>query len=590
VYAPVGDLVAGMAYLVRRLLENTSNESFIRQRYAEGQALEPLIAAPKVDGRRAPVIPEAHSETDPATPSPFRNEPHAELRRPGPRERLAAAVAAAPAGFGFAAPVMIEGRPVATAGEIVSVDPGDVATVVCRSGRAGPAEADRAIEVARRALPGWRATPWAGRAAVLFRAAAIMRRRRVELAALEVFEAGKPQPEADADVCEAIDFCEYYGREALRLGAGAPVLNVPGEKNTYRYQPRGIGVVIAPWNFPLAIPTGMTTAGLVTGNAVLLKPAEQTPGVAFRLAEILLEAGLPPGVLAFLPGEGEEVGAHLVAHPEVAFVSFTGSKDVGLSIVETAARHCPGQRHVKRVVAEMGGKNAVIVDADADLDVAVPGIVSSAFSYAGQKCSAASRLIVLGPIFDELMERLVGAAAVVPVGHARELGSVIGPLIDADAQARVRRYQELATMEGEIVYRGGAVPAGGWYVAPMVVVTPNPRARIATEEIFGPLLTVLRADDFEQALALANDSDYALTGGVFSRSPARIRRAAEAFRVGNFYVNRAITGAAVGRQPFGGLGLSGVGSKAGGPDYLSQFVEPRVVTENVMRQGFVAED
>jgi RHH-type proline utilization regulon transcriptional repressor/proline dehydrogenase/delta 1-pyrroline-5-carboxylate dehydrogenase len=245
---------------------------------------------------------------------------------------------------------------------------------------------------------------------------------------------------------------------------------------------------------------------------------------------------------------------------------------------------------VKRVVAEMGGKNAVIVDADADLDVAVPGIVSSAFSYAGQKCSAASRLIVLGPIFDELMERLVGAAAVVPVGHARELGSVIGPLIDADAQARVRRYQELATMEGEIVYRGGAVPAGGWYVAPMVVVTPNPRARIATEEIFGPLLTVLRADDFEQALALANDSDYALTGGVFSRSPARIRRAAEAFRAGNFYVNRAITGAAVGRQPFGGLGLSGVGSKAGGPDYLSQFVEPRVVTENVMRQGFVAED
>ena len=590
VYAPVGDLVAGMAYLVRRLLENTSNESFIRQRYAEGQALERLIAPPKLDGPRAPIETPERAPTDAASPSPFRNEPHAELRRSAARERLADAVAAAPDGFGFAAPILIDGRPVGTAGEIISVDPGDTATVVCRSGCAGAVEAERAIEAARRALPAWRSTSWQERAAVLFRAAHIMRRRRAELAALEVFEAGKPQPEADADVCEAIDFCEYYGREALRLGAGMPLLNVPGETNTYRHHPRGIGVVIAPWNFPLAIPAGMTAAALVTGNAVLLKPAEQTSGIAFRLVEILLEAGLPPGALAFLPGVGEEVGAHLVAHPEVAFVAFTGSKEVGLSIVETAARHREAQRHVKRVIAEMGGKNAIVVDTDADLDVAVPGIVTSAFSYAGQKCSAAARLIALGPIFDELVERLVGTAAVVPVGHARELGTMVGPLIDADAQARVERYQEIAAGEGEIVYRGGAAPGGGWYVAPMIVVTADPHARVATEEIFGPLLTVLRADDFEHALALANDSDYALTGGLYSRSPARIRRAAETFRAGNLYVNRPITGAAVGRQPFGGHGLSGVGSKAGGPDYLLQFVEPRVVTENVMRQGFVAED
>jgi len=387
-------------------------------------------------------------------------------------------------------------------------------------------------------------------------------------------------------VCEAIDFCEYYGRAALRLGAGAPVLSPPGETNVYRYQPRGVGVVIAPWNFPLAIPTGMTTAALVTGNCVVLKPAEQTPGVAFRLVEILLEAGLPPGALAFLPGVGEEVGPALVDHPATAFVAFTGSKAVGLSLVERAAVHHPGQRHVKRVIAEMGGKNAIVVDADADLDQAVPAIVTSAFAYAGQKCSAAARVIGVGPVFEELLERLVGATAIVPVGRARELRTVVGPLIDEDAYRRVREYQTVARAEGEVVYQHEQLPAGGWYVGPTVVVTRDPRARIATEEIFGPLLTVLRADDFEHALALANDTAYALTGGLFSRSPVHIRRAADEFRAGNLYVNRAITGARVGRQPFGGYGLSGVGSKAGGPDYLLQFVEPRTVTENTIRQGF----
>jgi len=586
VYAPVGDLVAGMAYLVRRLLENTSNESFIRHRFVEGQALEALIAPPAVERLPEPSEAAERLATDPADPGPFANEPHAELRRPHVRARLEASVVAAPARFAFEAPVLIDGRPVATAAQIVSVDPGQTSTVVCRSGRAGAEEAVRALAAAARAWPAWRATPWAGRAAVLFRAAAIMRRRRAELAALEVFEAGKPVAEADADVCEAIDFCEYYGREALRLGAGAPVLSPPGETNVYRYQPRGVGVVIAPWNFPIAIPAGMTTAALVAGNCVVLKPAEQTPGIAFRLVEILLAAGLPPGALAFLPGVGEEVGPALVDHPATAFVAFTGSRAVGLSLLERAAVHRPGQRHVKRVIAEMGGKNAIVVDADADLDQAVPAIVASAFAYAGQKCSAAARVIVVGPVFEELLERLVGATAIVPVGHARELRTVVGPLIDEEAYRRVREYQTLARDEGEVVCQRSEVSAGGWYVGPMVVVARDPRARIASEEIFGPLLTVLRADDFEHALALANDSDYALTGGLFSRSPVRIRRAADEFRAGNLYVNRAITGARVGRQPFGGYGLSGVGSKAGGPDYLLQFVEPRTVTENTIRQGF----
>src|SRR5881396_2390945 len=590
VYAPVGDLVAGMAYLVRRLLENTSNESFIRHRFVEGQALEALLAPPAVERLPEPSAAAERRATDPADPGPFANEPHAELRRPHVRARLEASVVAAPARFAFEAPVLIDGRPVPTAAAIVSADPGQTSTVVCRSGRAGPDELVRALAAAERAWPAWRATPWAGRAAVLFRAAALMRRRRAELAALEVFEAGKPIAEADADVCEAIDFCEYYGRAALRMGAGVPVLSRPGETNVYRYQPRGVGVVIAPWNFPLAIPAGMATAALVAGNCVVLKPAEQTPGVAFRLVEILLEAGLSPGALAFLPGVGEEVGPALVDHPATAFVAFTGSRAVGLSLLERAAVHRTGQRHVKRVIAEMGGKNAIVVDADADLDQAVPAIVASAFAYAGQKCSAAARVIVVGPVFEELLERLVGATAIVPVGHARELRTVVGPLIDEEAYRRVRDYLAVARTEGEVVYQHEQLPAGGWYVGPTVVVTRDPRARVASEEIFGPLLTVLRAGDFEHALALANDTDYALTGGLFSRSPVHIRRAADEFRAGNLYVNRAITGARVGRQPFGGYGLSGVGSKAGGPDYLLQFLEPRTVTENTLRQGFAPLD
>jgi len=589
VYAPVGELVPGMAYLVRRLLENTSNESFLRHRFAEGKELRKLVRPPKVKDKDLPdAEPEAavRPPTDPDAPGPFENEPPAELRRITPRARLMAAVGATPARLGFEAPVVIGGKPVRTKEEIVSVDPGDYATVVCRSGRAGSAEVDAAVAAALAAGREWRGFGFAGRAAVLFKAAALLRSRKADLAALMVFEAGKPIREADADVCEAIDFCEYYGREALRLSGGVPILQAPGETNQYRYQPRGLGVVIAPWNFPLAIPTGMVTAGLVAGNTVLFKPAEQTPGIAYRLVQILLEAGVPPGALAFLPGVGEEVGADLVSRPEVSFVTFTGSAAVGLSIIEDAAHHRPGQGHVKRVVAEMGGKNAIVVDTDADLDQAVPAIVASAFGYAGQKCSAASRVIGVGPIFDELIDRVAGAAELVIVGHPRELRAAVGPVIDEDAWKRVRRYQEAARVEGDVVVQRNDLPDGGWYVGPTVMVTSEPGCRVATEEIFGPVLVAMKADDFDQALVLAGSTDYALTGGLFSRSPARIARAADEFRAGNLYVNRGITGALVGRQPFGGFGMSGVGSKAGGPDYLLQFLEPKVLTENTIRQGF----
>ncbi|MFP5317719.1 MAG: proline dehydrogenase family protein [Acidimicrobiia bacterium] len=586
VYAPVGELVPGMAYLVRRLLENTANESFVRRRFVEGRALDELVAPPDVDRLPEPAAPTRRPATDAASPGPYHHEPLAEWRKATARAGFAAAVSRVGGDLGIAVPAIIDGHPVHTLATIPSVDPADPSTTVAVSAACGPEEAEAAVEAARRAWPAWRRAPARDRAAVLFRAAEWMRARRNDLAALEVFEAGKPWKEADGDVSEAIDFCEYYGREALRLDAGGLVESPPGERNTLHYQAKGIGAVIAPWNFPLAIPTGMVVAALVTGNAVLFKPAEQTPAVAAKLVEALRAGGLPEGVLAFLPGTGEEVGAHLVEHPEVAFVAFTGSKAVGLGIVEAAAVHRSGQRHVKRVVAEMGGKNALIVDADADLDQAVPIVLNSAFGYAGQKCSAAARLIVLDAVHDQLVERLVGAAGELIVGHPREMSTDVGPVIDADAHKKVRSYVELAPSEGDVVLAREDVPGEGYFVGPTIVVGVPSDGRLNTEEIFGPVLTVSRAGSFEEAVAMANRTDYALTAGVVSRSPSHIRYATGELRAGNVYINRTITGAVVGRQPFGGYGLSGVGSKAGGPDYLMQFVDPRAVSENTLRQGF----
>jgi RHH-type proline utilization regulon transcriptional repressor/proline dehydrogenase/delta 1-pyrroline-5-carboxylate dehydrogenase len=589
IYAPVGQLVPGMAYLVRRLLENTANESFVRRRFVENEDLDALLAPPTVERLPGaePAGPAVRPPTDAGAPVRYEPEPVAEWRRAPVRAAMAAAVdEVGRRGLGAVVPAVIGGRPVLTGEEIVSVDPACPSTTVARSARCGPEEAEQALEAARRAWPAWSRATARERAGVLFGAAAWMRERRPQLAALEVFEAGKPWKDADADVCEAIDFCEYYGREAIRLDAGATVQSPPGEHNVLRYQARGIGVVISPWNFPLAIPTGMVAAALVTGNAVLFKPAEQTPAVGARLVEALAAAGLPEGVLGFLPGMGEEVGAYLVEHPDVSFIAFTGSKPVGLGIVESAARARPGQRFVKRVVAELGGKNALVVDADADLDQAVPIAVASAFGYAGQKCSACSRLIVLDGVYDEVVERLAGAAAKLRVGHPRDMAVDVGPLIDADAHARVLSYVALGREEGEVVFATDHVPDQGFFVGPTVVAGVAPGSRLGTEEIFGPVLTVFRAGSFDEAIALANDTEYALTAGIVSRSPAHIRHAAAELRAGNVYVNRTITGAVVGRQPFGGYGMSGVGSKAGGPDYLLQFVEPRTVSENTLRQGF----
>jgi RHH-type proline utilization regulon transcriptional repressor/proline dehydrogenase/delta 1-pyrroline-5-carboxylate dehydrogenase len=412
-----------------------------------------------------------------------------------------------------------------------------------------------------------------------------MQKRRFDLAVWEVFEVGKTWREADADVTEAIDFLRYYAREMLRLSVPQTLGHYPGEKNLYLYRPRGIGLVISPWNFPLAIPTGMVSAAIVAGNCVLFKPSNLSPIMGYHLAKILEVAGLPKGVLNFLPGEGESVGEYLVRHPDVSFIAFTGSKVVGLKIVELAGKILPRQRQVKRVVAEMGGKNAIIVDDTADLDLAVQGAVASAMGYQGQKCSACSRVIVLETVYEEFLKRAVNAVKCLRIGSPEDPGNVIGPVIDAKAQEKIRSYIEKGKKLGQAILVMDA-PPGGFYVGPSIITDLQPHDSLAQEEIFGPVLAVFKAKHFEEALEIANGVDYALTGGVYSRSPANIQRAMEAFEVGNLYINRGITGALVGRQPFGGFRMSGIGSKAGGPDYLTQFMVPKTISENTLRRGF----
>ncbi len=437
----------------------------------------------------------------------------------------------------------------------------------------------------------WRRRPAAERAAVLIRAAAWMRERRLEIAALEVRETAKPWREADGDVCEAIDFLEYYARAAVALEehpalGGPDLLQPPGERNELRWHPRGVVAVISPWNFPVAIPLGMVAAGLATGNAVVLKPAEQAPACSYMAVRALREAGVPASALALLPGEGP-VGARLVGHPLVHTIAFTGSGPVGLEILRRAAEMAPGQRHLKRVVAEMGGKNCIIVDSDADLDDVVPALVKSAFNYAGQKCSAAARVLAHEAIHDALVERLAGAIEVLHVGQASDPAIDVPPVIEREAQERVAHYAAQAEATGTIAARAADVPDRGWFATPTLATDLPEDSPVLQDEIFGPLLAVERVKSIEAACDRVDQSSYALTGGLFSRSPRTVDYVADRTPVGNLYVNREITGAMVGRQPFGGNRLSGTGTKAGGPGYLLQFVEPRVVTENTVRHGLV---
>ena len=582
VYTPYGQLLPGMAYLVRRLLENTANTSFLRASFADRVPEEKLLMNPANHA-----TPTNGPLTKPKAEPEFRNEPLADFSEEANRQAMQDAMAAVRRQLGQTYPLVIGGKPVTTAETIASHNPSHLREIVGRCGKATVEHARSAIASASQAFTSWRDVDPGERADFCVKAAGIMRRRRFELAAWQVFECGKNWREADADVCEAIDFLEYYALEMRRL-AKPFGRSLPGEDNTNTYEPRGVAVVIAPWNFPLAILCGMTTAALVTGNTVVMKPSEQSSVIAAKLMEIFAEAGLPAGVVNYLPGIGEEIGPTLAEHPDVALVAFTGSRGVGMVLNRQTANLAEGQAHIKKLIAELGGKNAIIVDDDADLDEAVNGVVSSAFGYQGQKCSACSRAIVLAPLYDVFLERVIEATKSLKIGPAEDPSCRVGPVIDDESRQRILAAIDKGKQESRLAYAGelGFLSSEGTYVAPHIFADVPPTAAIAQEEIFGPVLAVMKAANLDAAIRIANGTQYALTGGVYSRSPESIRRVKREFRVGNLYINRKITGALVSRQPFGGFKMSGVGSKAGGPDYLLQFMIPRTITENTMRRGF----
>ncbi|QDT39577.1 L-glutamate gamma-semialdehyde dehydrogenase [Stratiformator vulcanicus] len=583
IYTPFGALVPGMGYLVRRLLENTSNDSFLRHSYEPNASIEDLIMNPNDIGATAPPV-----EDEPY--AEFENEPLVDFTQDESREAMLAALEEVRDQFGREYALVINGRAIDTSKRLESANPSNKKEKLGHVSMATPAQATEAIDAARNAFKAWSETPADRRAELLELVAAEMRMRRYELAAWIVFEVGKPWAEADGDVAEAIDFCRYYAQR-VRAMDDPRAVNIPGEENSYWYRPRGVAVVISPWNFPLAILTGMTTAALATGNTVVMKPAEQSSIIAFKLMQIFQNAGIPDGVVNYLPGVGEEVGPELVGSPDVDLIAFTGSKDVGLAINATAADTDDRQTSVKQVIAEMGGKNAILIDEDADLDEAVVGVMESAFGYAGQKCSACSRAIVIGDVYDAFIERLVEATKSLHIGPAEESGTQVGPVIDKEALAKIQSYIEFADEINEPTYRADvkSLAKQGHFIGPHIYTEVAPEDRIAQEEIFGPVLAVIRAGDIDEAIEIANNTKFALTAGIFSRSPVNLRKAASRLQAGNIYLNRGITGALVNRQPFGGYHMSGIGSKAGGPDYLLQFVVPVNVTENTMRRGFAPE-
>ncbi len=477
--------------------------------------------------------------------------------------------------------LIIDGERVTTENVYTSLNPSNHKEVVGIIAQASIKEADRAMDVALERFKTWSKTPAEVRADVLFKAANIIRKRRFEFNALLTIEAGKPWLEADGDIAEAIDFLEYYGRQMLELDRIDDKVQSRRdlERNEYRYIPLGVGVVITPWNFPLAILTGMTSAALVSGNTVLLKPASTTQVIAYKFVEVLEQAGLPAGVLSFLPGKGSEVGEYLVNHPKIRFVSFTGSKEVGVSIYEKAAKVQPTQIWLKRVIAEMGGKDAIVVDKDADLDLAANSIVSSAFGFSGQKCSACSRAIIVEDVYDAMLIKLKKLTEEIQLGDPQHVKNNMGPVNDKAAYKKVTSYFNVGEQEGKLLIGGKSDDSTGYFIEPTIYVDVDPNATLMQEEIFGPILAVCKVKDFDEAIAVANNTEYGLTGAVISNNRANLEKAREEFHVGNLYLNRKCTGAIVGYQPFGGFNMSGTDSKAGGPDYLVLHMQGKSITE-----------
>lgn len=580
-YAPVGELIPGMAYLVRRLLENTSNESWLRGKFAESKTTAELLKDPSVG-------------LTPTSPTPqkkhaFNNEPFLDFAVEEVRSKTEKAVAELNAALPRTVQPMIDGKAMKSEKIFRRLNPSNTAKIVAEVQMASIEMAEAAMQSAHKAYDTWKKTSAFNRAAYLDRAADLMSKNKYNLMATQIIEVGKPWAEADADVAEAIDFLRYYANHMRDMQKPFRVGHAPGEVSHYTYKPRGVVAVIAPWNFPLAILTGQVAAAIVTGNTVVMKPAEQSSLVAQGLMDILKQVGVPAGVVQFLPGYGEEVGDYIVKHKHTTTIAFTGSKAVGLLIAKNAAVVQPGQQHVKRCIIEMGGKNAMIIDNDADLDEAVDGVLYSAFGFSGQKCSAASRVIVLEDVYEKFVERLVEAASSLQIFSAENPKAYLGPVVDEEAHQRLINVIDQAAQKYEILYKSTA-PTGGYFVPITIIGGAKGNDDIAQNEFFGPVMTVLKAQDLEEAIQIANSTEYALTGGMYSRSPANIEKVKEELEVGNMYINRGITGAMVDRHPFGGFKMSGIGSKTGGPDYLKQFTEPIVITENTMRRGFAPEE
>jgi 1-pyrroline-5-carboxylate dehydrogenase len=516
-----------------------------------------------------------------ATLTEFRNEAYTNFSDPANRRAMELALNKVRSELGREYELRIGGESIATGDKLTSLNPSKIAEVVGVHHKATAALAKRAVEEAYAYFPQWSRTPAEERIRMTLDVARILRIRKFELNAWLVLEAGKTFPEAEAETAEAIDFCEYYAREMARLAGPQPVVQMPGEHDEMVYIPLGVGIVIPPWNFPLAILAGMTVATLVTGNTAIIKPSSETPTIAAKFADILLEAGFPERSFTLLTGSGAAVGDTLVQHPKTRFVAFTGSRDVGLRINELAAKPAPGQIWIKRVVAEMGGKDAIVVDANSDIDKAVEGVLFSAFGYQGQKCSACSRAIVDAKIYDEFLDKLTAKAKAIKVGPTDDAANYMGPVISDSARKTILGYIETGRKEGRLVVGDDAAPEGGYYVAPTIIADVDSKARIFQEEIFGPVLAVTKAKDFEHALDLANDTQYGLTGAVYSNDPKHLKEARERFHVGNLYLNRKCTGAMVGAHPFGGFNMSGTDSKAGGPDYLLLFLQAKSVAAKV---------
>ena len=509
----------------------------------------------------------------------FKNEPVLDFAQESTHRKQRDALELVQSQLGREYDLIIGDQHLKVSTKFTSINPSKRSEVIGVFQEGMPEHAARAVEAAYETYQTWKRASARERAEILFRAANLLRKRRFECNAWMILEVGKSWAEADADTAETIDFCEFYGREALRYAGPQPLVRIPGEDNELRYIPLGVGAVIPPWNFPCAIMAGMTTASLVTGNAVVLKPSSDSPAVAAFFVEILREAGLPPGVVNFVTGSGAKVGNALVEHPKTRFVAFTGSKQVGLHITEQAARPRPGQIWIKRVIAEMGGKDFIIVDDDAHIEAAASGVVASAFGYQGQKCSACSRAIVHEKVYPAFIERLVHKTREIRVGPTTDPANFMGPVINESAFSKILNYIEIGKREGKLIQGGHPLPGEGFFIPPTIVADVDPKARIAQEEIFGPVLAVIRARDLDDAIRISNDSEYGLTGAIYCRDSRHISRAKEECHVGNLYINRKCTGALVGVHPFGGFNMSGTDSKAGGRDYLLLFTQAKSISE-----------